>query len=214
VLPWGTKFDCLLPPCAVVCSGKQTGIFARIVAAMQAWMMRVIQQHGFYGILMLASWPNAAFDLCGICCGAFLMPFWEFFGATLIGKGVIKVSGQSLFFVALFRCGAQGKWAPVEIVLGQLLRDQGQGCNQQELPVPMQLPEGLGCIRKALTPARSAWIAQALCRSQVALCTPPRSSHSGSSGCRPLVITRLFHMSLLPFGPLSLLRPVLRVLAP
>jgi uncharacterized membrane protein YdjX (TVP38/TMEM64 family) len=85
------------------CAGKQTGIFARIVAAMQAWMMRVIQQHGFYGILLLASWPNAAFDLCGICCGAFLMPFWEFFGATLIGKGVIKVSGQSLFFVALFR---------------------------------------------------------------------------------------------------------------
>lgn len=84
-------------------AGKQTGIFGQIVAAMQAWMMRVIQQHGFFGILLLASWPNAAFDLCGICCGAFLMPFWEFFGATLIGKGVIKVSGQSLFFVALFR---------------------------------------------------------------------------------------------------------------
>lgn len=50
------------------------------------------------------SWPNAAFDLCGICCGAFLMPFWEFFGATLIGKGVVKVSGQAMFFVALFRC--------------------------------------------------------------------------------------------------------------
>lgn len=84
-------------------SGKQPGILNQIVAAMQAWMMRIIQQHGFFGILLLASWPNAAFDLCGICCGAFLMPFWEFFGATLIGKGVIKVSGQSLFFVALFR---------------------------------------------------------------------------------------------------------------
>jgi uncharacterized membrane protein YdjX (TVP38/TMEM64 family) len=75
----------------------------RIAAAMQAWMMRIIQQHGFMGILLLASWPNAAFDLCGICCGAFLMPFWQFFGATLIGKGVIKVSGQAMFFVALFR---------------------------------------------------------------------------------------------------------------
>lgn len=97
------------------CAGKQTGIFTQIVAAMQAWMMRVIQQHGFYGILLLASWPNAAFDLCGICCGAFMMPFWEFFGATLIGKGVIKVSGQSLFFVALFRwaaclCGQRVGW--------------------------------------------------------------------------------------------------------
>lgn len=94
-----------LLPCHV-CAGKQTGIFTQIVAAMQAWMMRVIQQHGFYGILLLASWPNAAFDLCGICCGAFMMPFWEFFAATLIGKGVIKVSGQSLFFVALFRWAA------------------------------------------------------------------------------------------------------------
>ena len=46
------------------------------------------------GILLLASWPNAAFDLCGICCGAFKMPFWEFFGATLIGKGGVKVNGQ------------------------------------------------------------------------------------------------------------------------
>lgn len=100
--------DAALQPCCCVmcCAGKQTGIFAQIVAAMQAWMMRVIQQHGFYGILLLASWPNAAFDLCGICCGAFMMPFWEFFGATLIGKGVIKVSGQSMFFVALFRWAA------------------------------------------------------------------------------------------------------------
>jgi len=89
--------------CCCCCAGKRVGLVGQVVAAMQAWMMRVIQQHGFYGILLLASWPNAAFDLCGICCGAFLMPFWEFFGATLIGKGVIKVSGQSLFFVALFR---------------------------------------------------------------------------------------------------------------
>lgn len=80
----------------------------RMAASMQAWMMRVIQQHGFLGILLLASWPNAAFDLCGICCGAFLMPFWQFFGATVIGKGVIKVSGQAMFFVALFRWAQEG----------------------------------------------------------------------------------------------------------
>ena len=53
-----------------------------------------VQAHGFWGILLLAAYPNAAFDLCGICCGHFLMPFWEFFGATLIGKGGIKVSGR------------------------------------------------------------------------------------------------------------------------
>jgi uncharacterized membrane protein YdjX (TVP38/TMEM64 family) len=66
-------------------------------------MLQIITTHGFMGILLLASWPNAAFDLCGICCGHFQMPFWEFLGATLIGKGVIKVNGQSLFFTALFR---------------------------------------------------------------------------------------------------------------
>jgi hypothetical protein len=66
-------------------------------------MMRLIRERGFWGILALASWPNAAFDLCGICCGAFLMPFWQFFGATLIGKGLVKVNAQGVFFVALFR---------------------------------------------------------------------------------------------------------------
>jgi hypothetical protein len=85
---------------------KSNGFTAPLVSAvdtMKDWMLRFIQSHGFWGILLLAAYPNAAFDLCGICCGHFLMPFWEFFGATLLGKGVIKVSGQAAFFVALFR---------------------------------------------------------------------------------------------------------------
>ncbi len=52
-------------------------------------------RHGFVGILLLAAWPNAAFDLCGICCGHFLMPFWDFFGATFIGKALLKVHSPS-----------------------------------------------------------------------------------------------------------------------
>jgi membrane protein YqaA with SNARE-associated domain len=80
-----------------------TAPLASAVDAMKDWMLRFIQSHGFWGILLLAAYPNAAFDLCGICCGHFLMPFWEFFGATLIGKGILKVSGQAAFFVALFR---------------------------------------------------------------------------------------------------------------
>mmetsp|Transcript_2335 Transcript_2335/g.5234 ORF Transcript_2335/g.5234 Transcript_2335/m.5234 type:complete len:435 (+) Transcript_2335:584-1888(+) len=74
----------------------------RLVASVERWMMHFIRDHGFIGILALASWPNAAFDLCGICCGAFKMPFWSFFTATLLGKGVVKVNGQAAFFVALF----------------------------------------------------------------------------------------------------------------
>ena len=52
-----------------------------------AWAPR---RHGFWGIFLLAAWPNALFDLCGICCGHFLMPFWQFFGATLAGKAIVK----------------------------------------------------------------------------------------------------------------------------
>ncbi len=32
------------------------------------------------------------FDLAGLTCGHFLIPFWTFFGATCIGKAIVKVS--------------------------------------------------------------------------------------------------------------------------
>ncbi|KAL6785364.1 hypothetical protein ACKKBG_A03535 [Auxenochlorella protothecoides x Auxenochlorella symbiontica] len=95
------------PATAVADPAKARDPLAALVAAMKNWMLRFIQRHGFWGILALAAYPNAAFDLCGITCGHFLMPFWEFFGATLLGKGVIKVAGQTAFFVALFREGTR-----------------------------------------------------------------------------------------------------------
>lgn len=87
-----------------------------VLNGMKEWMIRFLQTHGFWGVLLMSAWPNMAFDLCGvcasavrvarrsfswartiagICCGHFLMPFWTFFGATLIGKAVIKVNMQS-----------------------------------------------------------------------------------------------------------------------
>lgn len=42
------------------------------------------------------------FDLAGITCGHFLVPFWTFFGATLIGKAVIKMHIQKIFVVIAF----------------------------------------------------------------------------------------------------------------
>ena len=46
--------------------------------------------------------PNPLFDLAGITCGHFLVPFWTFFGATMIGKAVIKMHIQVLdFYTAL-----------------------------------------------------------------------------------------------------------------
>ena len=38
--------------------------------------------------------PNPLFDLAGIMCGQFGIPFWEFFLATLIGKAIIKTHIQ------------------------------------------------------------------------------------------------------------------------
>lgn len=73
-----------------------------VLNRMKDWMLDKIQKYGFWAILLLAAWPNMAFDLCGMACGQFLTPFWVFFGATFVGKALIKVNGQAVFFVALF----------------------------------------------------------------------------------------------------------------
>lgn len=65
-------------------------------------VQNLIQKVGFFGILACASIPNPLFDLAGITCGHFLVPFWTFFGATLIGKAVIKMHIQKLFVIITF----------------------------------------------------------------------------------------------------------------
>ncbi|XP_041863922.1 vacuole membrane protein 1-like isoform X3 [Melanotaenia boesemani] len=65
-------------------------------------VQKLIQRVGFFGILACASIPNPLFDLAGITCGHFLVPFWTFFGATLIGKAVIKMHIQKLFVIITF----------------------------------------------------------------------------------------------------------------
>ena len=69
----------------------------------KAWMIWFLRVHGFWGVLLMASFPNVAFDLCGICCGHFLMPFMTFFTATFIGKAIIRNSYQSIVYVLLCR---------------------------------------------------------------------------------------------------------------
>lgn len=70
---------------------------------MKKWMVDFVEKNGFWGVLVMSAWPNAAFDLVGICCGQLGMPFLGFFIPTLIGKGVIKVTGQAIFFCIWFR---------------------------------------------------------------------------------------------------------------
>lgn len=81
----------------------------------------VVEKAGFIGILVCASVgtfqcngenfifqlisyqiPNPLFDLAGITCGHFLVPFWTFFGATLIGKAIIKMMLQKVFVIVAF----------------------------------------------------------------------------------------------------------------
>lgn len=73
-----------------------------IVHRMKEWMIEKLRKYGFWAILGFAAWPNMAFDLCGIACGHFLIPFSTFFGATYVGKALIKINMQAAFFIMLF----------------------------------------------------------------------------------------------------------------
>jgi len=65
-------------------------------------VQQLVERVGFFGILACASIPNPLFDLAGITCGHFLIPFWTFFGATLIGKAIIKMHIQKIFVILAF----------------------------------------------------------------------------------------------------------------
>lgn len=65
-------------------------------------VLDLVESVGFFGILVCASVPNPLFDLAGITCGHCLVPFWTFFGATLIGKAIIKMHLQKTFVILAF----------------------------------------------------------------------------------------------------------------
>lgn len=56
---------------------------------------RMLRRFGFAGILAFAAVPNPLFDLAGVACGHFAIPLWTFFGATLMGKSLIKAPAQA-----------------------------------------------------------------------------------------------------------------------
>ncbi|EPR56615.1 putative TDC1 [Toxoplasma gondii TgCatPRC2] len=73
-----------------------------MVTRMKVWMLELVQNYGALSVFLLSCWPNMLFDLCGIVCGHFMMPFWEFFIALFLGKAVVKTFMQIAFFVFLF----------------------------------------------------------------------------------------------------------------
>ncbi|KAI8896221.1 hypothetical protein BC833DRAFT_622310 [Globomyces pollinis-pini] len=68
----------------------------------QVMMHYTLKSMGFWGILLFASVPNPLFDLAGIMCGHFNVPFLTFFGATFLGKAIFKSNIQSFAIMILF----------------------------------------------------------------------------------------------------------------
>ncbi|KAG0539659.1 hypothetical protein BDA96_03G340900 [Sorghum bicolor] len=82
-------------------TSKEDGPVSSTLNRTKRWLLSHSQHLNFFSILILASVPNPLFDLAGIMCGQFGVPFWEFFFATLIGKAIIKTHIQTLFIVSL-----------------------------------------------------------------------------------------------------------------
>ncbi|KAF9673924.1 hypothetical protein SADUNF_Sadunf10G0074400 [Salix dunnii] len=80
---------------------ENSGIIATRLTAIKHWLLTHSQHLNFFMILVLASVPNPLFDLAGIMCGQFGVPFWKFFAATLIGKAIVKTHIQTIFIISV-----------------------------------------------------------------------------------------------------------------
>lgn len=85
------------------------------------FMEDLVEKVGFWGILACASIPNPLFDLAGITCGHFLVPFGTFFGATVIGKAVIKAHLQMAFVILMFNQELVNRYAKIFLKKTHLL---------------------------------------------------------------------------------------------
>jgi hypothetical protein len=82
-------------------STEEKGVIATRLNQIKRWLISHSQHLNFFTILVLASVPNPLFDLAGIMCGQFGIPFWKFFFATLIGKAIIKTHIQTVFIISV-----------------------------------------------------------------------------------------------------------------
>ncbi|KAI3704093.1 hypothetical protein L1987_74306 [Smallanthus sonchifolius] len=81
-------------------SAENNGVASNL-NRMKRWLLSHAQYLNFFTILVLASVPNPLFDLAGIMCGQFGIPFWKFFLSTLIGKAIIKTHIQTVFIISV-----------------------------------------------------------------------------------------------------------------
>ncbi|KAF8570995.1 Ectopic P granules protein 3 [Paragonimus westermani] len=116
---------------------------------------RLILQAGFVGILLCASIPNPLFDLAGMTCGHFLVPFWSFFGATFIGKALIKVHLQQLTVIAL------SSEHHVESLVGLMGRIPIYG-RRLQAPFLEYLHQQKANLHKKAAPGHQSWLQSVL----------------------------------------------------
>jgi hypothetical protein len=72
-------------------------------------MLDVIKKWDMWGVFLLSAWPNAMFDLCGMCCGHLQMPFWKFITGLVLGKAFVKVCRCVGMFGPFDRLGASAR---------------------------------------------------------------------------------------------------------
>ncbi|GAB2266623.1 meiotic spindle pole body protein Kms1 [Dionaea muscipula] len=82
-------------------SSTDNGALNTRLKQIKRWLISHSQYLNFFTILLLASVPNPLFDLAGIMCGQFGVPFWEFFLATAIGKAIVKTHIQTVFIISV-----------------------------------------------------------------------------------------------------------------
>ena len=85
---------------------EEKGIF-KFISNIKEYFTSFLQMllkhvQNFWIIVLFASIPNPLFDLAGLTCGHFGVPFWKFFGATVLGKAFIKAHMQTVFIILVF----------------------------------------------------------------------------------------------------------------
>ncbi|KAL0478414.1 vacuolar membrane protein 1 [Acrasis kona] len=82
--------------------GTLKAVAYRSVSIVKSFFHAFLTKYTFITILVMASIPNPLFDLAGVTCGYSLIPFKTFFGATVIGKAIIKANLQAVLIVLIF----------------------------------------------------------------------------------------------------------------
>lgn len=82
-------------------SSEEDGFISAYLKRIKRWLLTHSQHLNFFTIFLLASVPNPLFDLAGIMCGQFGIPFWKFFLATVIGKAIVKTHIQTVFIISV-----------------------------------------------------------------------------------------------------------------